>query len=294
MTDKPLFVETPLPSPITEFTVQVLSNFEGADHFASGTGVIVAPYLAMSARHVLDDHWRRHHGKPMPMEEENAGGFSFILAQIVGSTVNLWTVSRLWVSGETDIVFLHLTPYSEGASKYVFRRPTMDMLPPKTGEKIHAFGYSGSSIEVGGPKNLTVRHNPSTTHGNVVEVFHQLRDPVTMPFPCFRTNARFDGGMSGGPVFNEAGLLCGMICSSYPPFEPDEDHASYAVSLWPAMAIPLDLDLLTRSAVDRYPTYDLISKGLLAAKNGERVKILPHTDGSGGWGMSIDVPPENL
>ena len=42
----------------------------------------------------------------------------------------------------------------------------------------------------------------------------------------------------------------------------------------------LDLDLLTRSRVDRYPAYDLIGKGLLASKNAELVKILHHADGS--------------
>jgi len=45
-----------------QFVVQITSNCNGRDLFASGTGVIIAPYLALAARHVLEDP-RTTHGE---------------------------------------------------------------------------------------------------------------------------------------------------------------------------------------------------------------------------------------
>jgi len=68
MSEQPLFADAPLPSAITQFALQIASNFEGGDHYACATGVIVAPHLAFTAKHVLDDHWQRHHGEKLPAE----------------------------------------------------------------------------------------------------------------------------------------------------------------------------------------------------------------------------------
>jgi hypothetical protein len=288
MSDQPLFLDTPLPSPITEFTLQITSNLEGDDHYASGTGVIVAPYLAFAAKHVLEDHWSRHQGQTLPLSD-STGQFSFVLAQLVGNDLNLWTATRLWTSGLTDIALLRLTPYSAGANDYQFKHLTLDLLPPKVGEHIHAFGYSESVLEATGPKKLSLHQRAATTHGQVMEVHHQPRDKSKMPFPCFRTNARFDGGMSGGPVFNDSGKLCGLICSSYPPFTSDEEHASYAVSLWPAMAIPIDLDRVGHDRGVRYPVFDLIRDNILVTKNADLVEV-GQLDESGTASISFTLP----
>jgi hypothetical protein len=289
MSEGVLFVDTPLPSPITEFVVQITSNLDGEDLYASGTGVIVAPFLAFAARHVLEEHWERHHNEALPLSGESAGRFSFVLAQLVGESLHLWTVTRLWAAPHTDIVALRLTPYSEGANTYKFRHLRLDLMPPSVGEPIHAFGYSESRIGATAPKEFTLAQRPVTTHGRVMEVHHVLRDEVRMPFPCFRTNARFDGGMSGGPVFNQAGQLCGLICSSYPPFTPDEDHASYVVSLWPAMAIPIDLDRVGHPRGVRYAMFDLVRDNILVAKNSEHVTVGPLPE-VGGPTISLHVP----
>jgi hypothetical protein len=96
MSDRPSFLDTPLPSPITEFVCQVTSNVNCTEHYASGTAVIVAPCLALTARHVFDDHWARQERRPIATGE-NAGGFSLVLAQLVGDKLNLWTATRLWI-----------------------------------------------------------------------------------------------------------------------------------------------------------------------------------------------------
>lgn len=216
MSDVPAFFETPLPSPITEFVCQVTSNVNGTQHYASGTAVIVAPFLALSARHVFEDHWLRQEGSPPPPTGEQAGNFSLVLAQLVGTELNLWTVTRLWSSGHTDIIAFRLTPISAEAQRYTFRHLTLDLLPPAVGEKITAFGYHGNEVEVA-DKLIELRVEAGTSHGTVLEVHDDLRDRARLRFPCFRTNARFEGGMSGGPVFNGAGHVCGIDLLGPPP-----------------------------------------------------------------------------
>ena len=262
MTERTLFAETPLPSPITEFALQITSNLDGNDHYACGTAVPIAPHLAISALHVFEDHWTRHQSGPLPMDGEAAGQFTFVLAQAVGNQLNLWSVTRLWVTALTDIVLMRLTPISAGAGQHKFRHLSLDLAPPRVGERVQGFGYADSLATVDGPKTLRLTQRSMTTHGTVVEVFHQQRDAVKMPFPCFRTDAQFDGGMSGGPLFNQAGSLCGLICSTYPAFSADEDHAWYAVSLWPAMATPIDLDRRGHPQGVWYRTFDLIGQVL--------------------------------
>lgn len=292
MSKRPVFVDTTLPSPITEFVVQITSNLNGDGHFVSGTGVVVSPHLAITARHVVDDHWRRHEGMAMPDSADSADGhFTLILAQQVGEELNLWCVTRLWVSQDTDLALLRLSPCSKPAQKYSFRHLVLSVLPPKVGSQIHAFGYADSSITVVGPKEVAVNHRARSTHGEVIEAFPGGRDPVKMPFPCFRTNARFDGGMSGGPILNEAGHLCGLICSTYPPFQENEDHASYGVMLWPIMGMPIDLNRVGHPPDVRYPVFDLVKDKMLIVADADRLQVgqLP---ASGGASVELFVPDE--
>ena len=93
----------------TEVALQVTSNLEGRDHFASGTAVIAAPYVALAARHVLDQHWNRHQGRRMP-DAPAHGEFSSIMIQVVEGQANAWFVNRFWQSDVTDIVDLQLSP----------------------------------------------------------------------------------------------------------------------------------------------------------------------------------------
>jgi hypothetical protein len=67
------------------------------------------------------------------------------------------------------------------------------------GTPIAAFGYPESSFIGRSGDELTIGLSPSTTTGEVTAVFPEGRDRSMLPFPCYQVNARFDGGMSGGP-----------------------------------------------------------------------------------------------
>jgi hypothetical protein len=173
---QPRFFDTPLPSPVTEFGCQVASlvNDVGA-HYGSGSAVIIGPNLAFTARHVFDDHWQRHQGRAM-REGRNQGHFSLTLFQLVGKKVNVWAAPHIRGTTDTDIVLLRLEPASEGARTYQFRRLTLDLMPPRVGDVIYAFGYHSNEVEERTPTDVTLWQRGATTSGEVIEVHHDERD----------------------------------------------------------------------------------------------------------------------
>lgn len=50
--------------------------------------------------------------------------------------------------------------------------------------------------------------------GVVNNVYNGYRDRVMLPCPCFEVGVNFGSRMSGGPVFDEQGKICGIVSSS--------------------------------------------------------------------------------
>jgi hypothetical protein len=266
----PNFIETVLPSAITEWAVPLASQ-RGDYWWASGTAVIVAPYLAITAKHVIDDHWRRQQGSLAPSGGGH-GDFSIVAFQVPeAGEACLWAVRKIWPSAHTDVAFLKLEPWNEGAAKHVWRWVKINVLPPTIGSPISAFGYHASTIANGDP--VQWKHQASNSFGRVEEVFVEMRDSARLDFPCFSVDAQFEGGMSGGPVFNEGGELCGLICSSLPPMPPETRHTSYVTTLWPALGAVLDLERQGQPT-GQYPAIELARGGQMVVRNWERVEVI--------------------
>ena len=79
--------------------------------------------------------------------------------------------------------------------------------------------------------------------------------------------------MSGGPVFNESGMLCGLICSNLPPDNPDFDHISYVTLLWPSMSTKVFLNLKKHKLHNNFPVLFLAEHGYIPVEGWEFVKI---------------------
>ncbi len=249
---------------------------KGSSRFASGTAIVIAPYLAITARHVIEDLLQRY-DRGCPEEGHVEATFSLQAFQVTNRDAgSLWSITRLWLSPHTDIAFVRLTPASDSVQTHTWRGPKLRLTPPKKGERAVGFGYHSSEISASeSSTDVTIvwKDKPTTTVGEVLEVHDQLRDRSRLRFPCFRTNARFDGGMSGGPIFNEAGELCGLICSSLPPSEEAGEHTSYAASLWPAMGTILDMDREGYPSGSSYPALELARAGIIKAGGWERVVL---------------------
>jgi Trypsin-like peptidase domain len=272
---EPSFKETGLASPITEIALALTASKDGVWR-PSGTAVVIGPHLAITAKHVIEDYWKKYEGIQIEAEVgeriDEAGSFHIFAFQVLeeGKTGALWEVTRIWLSPFTDVAFIRLTPYSEAARKYKWRVANINLLPPEVGTRISGFGYHSSAISVKESERgieIEWKDSPTTTIGEVIEVFQERRDPIMLPFPCFRTNARFDGGMSGGPIFNEQGNLCGIICS-------------YVASLWPSMATEIDMDREDFPKNIYYPVLELAQYKHIQAKNWEKIVVLKKPDGT--------------
>lgn len=162
----------------------------------------------------------------------------------------------------TDISFLQLAPENDGAIAYGFERTiNLNLSPPEVGERVACFGYPRSCAELLSPRTLQWGINPTTSAGLVTEVFEEYRDKSMLHFPCFEIDARFDGAMSGGPVFNSRGHCCGVICSSREI--PGARHVSYASTLWPAIGTVLPFDTPNLIYPGPYSAIELCSIGAM-------------------------------
>jgi hypothetical protein len=63
--------------------------------------------------------------------------------------------------------------------------------------------------------------------------------------------------MSGGPVFDETGAVCGLVCSNMPPYAAHEDHVSLVTLLWPLVGLTIDAPWEARPFGTSYSLYDL-------------------------------------
>lgn len=109
--------------------------------------------------------------------------------------------------------------------------PQLALALPKVGDICLAFGYHSMAWS-GEDPDFSVAQKFYCSRGEIEEVHVPRRDAVMAPFPCFRTSARYDPGMSGGPVFCKDGLVRGVVCSSIEGL--DEGFVSYVSLIAPA------------------------------------------------------------
>ena len=238
-----------------------------------GSGFLVAQNLAFTARHVIDAIFDHFTGKK-PYELENHQDFGVQLASTDPSTGDLvmWNVLDYHYSKDIDIAALSIEP----AEKIEIQNnniPEINLLPPFVDESITAHGYPNSKSIPLQNGSFKVRLDPHTTKGIIKDVHYDYRDKPFLKFPCFQTNARFDAGMSGGPVYNNNNQICGVVCSSLPAETESEEDISYVSLIWPVFGLRLNETTTGKKSSD--PTFlrDLAKKGHISTQNLECINI---------------------
>jgi hypothetical protein len=273
---KPSFKNQPHDSPI-ERVAGRLVVFPTEDHaYVSGSCVRIAKNLYVTAGHVIRDYLERFNG---PNNTIEADGWVVHILSASPPIYEIWQIDCAWVSIHSDLAVFHTRPYNDIAAD-VKQAPCLglELAPPQCGDRVVGFGYHSPSGRVfrgaDGIRHIEVDAFGAATVGEVKEVHLQKRDNCRLSFPCYQVNARFDGGMSGGPVTNDRGNLCGIICSNLPPSEPDSEHVSYAATLWPLMAIPINIDVTGSPCERSYPLLDLARQGVIKAADWQNVEII--------------------
>jgi S1-C subfamily serine protease len=240
-----------------------------------GTATVIAGHVAITARHVLEHalstygaRWKTSASSDI---REFEASFELKLYQVLpGPVYRIWKVSAVWWTSETDIAVLHLAPDPQRSDdgEIIWRTFRLRVLPPPIGQTVVAFGYRQGGVNVtqgdDGVHHIKLDDRSTRSIGIVREVYPSGRDAVRLPFPCFEIEARFDPGMSGGMVIDEAGNLCGLICASWQLSDPSASPISYVASLWPMLKTEISVNRGDRYPRDvSYPMIDLAIDGLI-------------------------------
>lgn len=271
----PSFAATDPGQVIGQWALHLVTGLGGEWH-SMGTAVLIDRCLALTARHILTA-CHRAYGFDEHAPGDLRGNFVMHAFQFgANDEAREWKAVRIHDNGRSDIAVAQVS-CDPSWIPTVF--PRLNLTPPRVGSRVAAFGYAGS-VTVDGPE-VHIDPGAHTAVGEVVEVFPGGRDRILAPFPCFQVNARFDDSMSGGPVFDEHGALCGLISANMPPYEEDEAHASLVSLLWPLAEILVDAPWAERPPGTFYPMYDLFRSRGEAVLGLERLVRLP--DGTCGF-----------
>ncbi|MEX2318303.1 MAG: serine protease [Bauldia sp.] len=259
-------------TPLSEVVLRLVLDPFSDDAEVIGTATTLCGNLLVTARHVLERFLPGDGASPVPRE--------LVAIQVLpGPEYALWHVLDGIADPLVDIALLRVASKPSSSRPEMghgWRQPVVNPFAPAVGERIAAFGYADSTIRVStnvanGP-HLEVQDKPMVSVG-VVQEIHETRRDQLLPFPCYRVSARFDRGMSGGPVFDETGAFCGLICSNLEGSHLDGDPISFVAMLWPLFRLNIDWnrgDDFPRDSA--YPVIDLVRGGQIKITDRETLE----------------------
>jgi hypothetical protein len=272
------------------------------DYDALGSAVFVTPILALTAWHVIKDYadrfgvagdqrghvfdieeYLRKHGIDGPAGNVFEGHFHLRAIQVLCKgpddpqpVVVIYNVEQM-VTPEwsTDLALLRLTRASPLPEDYDARLITFQLAPPKVGAVATAFGYYGGKVTAHEGPATTIVRQPATSIGEITEVHPVGR--ANKKWPHFVTNAHYEGGMSGCPVFVN-GSVCGIVTSSV-SFDDGAPAYSTVSLLWPIMGMKMNFRIVPGDEAPKpYTIYELAKRGLLPFVGLERVTLIEEND----------------
>ena len=222
-------------------------------------------------------------------------GLSLLQVQLNGSNmqVNFRPLENGSIVRPTDVMF-GFQSFRQGASLLPLR---ISFVPPRIGSKVICLGYTATdppsaciskeAFESGEIKDWfeAYTHRFCAIEGTVTKIFTKSFAPCKGA--CFAIDAEVPHGLSGGPVFNEDGNVCGV--SSLGAYDSD-GHPIFLVSmLYPSLMTEINygvsMGALRINASDRL--LDLIGKGRIQTDGSEKLLPITFTDGSPRIGLAI-------
>jgi len=181
---EPSFKRVAEPSAASHLVLRLVAIDNGM-WFPQGACTFVARYLAITAKHVLEDFFSKCQ-LIRPAEDLQAQArFSIWAIQILGPfRYCIWEVDEAFLSPLTDIALLHLMPYNDVAAEYVAssspKQVLLNLFPPPVGERIVGHGFHSSEAKMkknrDGSDHIDMNDKPTATVGEVREIHVERRD----------------------------------------------------------------------------------------------------------------------
>ena len=197
-----------------------------------GSAVLVAPGIALCARHVVEPF----------VDGIRARTTELICSAISKSGVMFWRVTEIVITRQTDIAILGLRFASRMSKGNEFTLAALTTRLPRLGETMTIAGFVASKqrFESVLDSANSVGGNVCVATGIVSQRFELQRDRFLLPWPTVEIDCANLGGMSGGPAFDEQGRLVGIVCSGVQSSE--QTGPTYISLLWPVLATKVQPD----------------------------------------------------
>lgn len=250
-----------------------------------GTGFsIMTNGLLMTAKHVVEEFLM-----PNPKRRDGSGYYkdcSLYALHLTSSTHGPdnelhnggpWQIVKAHFAPELDIAFCWLRAMYKDGKPYMIPTVRLSLELPPVGSRILGFGYHKSTAKVSseivdGRTVVEYSHEVSLSEGFVAEI---LAPQGFRRFPHFMSDARFEPGMSGGPIFKENGTVCGVICSSLGGCDEDTGYISYVSLIWPAFAIAVETKFAEGGDLELVSIFELAKRKFISCDHSlDRVEIV--------------------
>lgn len=206
-----------------------------------GSGFFVAPFLALTARHVIDEVSEKFHSCPIhEIVGDMKFGIDFSIQHALHGLMK-WAVMGYGYTPTIDVVALwvELREPAKLPAGFKWELPTLSLAQPRVNQAVNALGYPHSTHRLDEQGHTEVGLDPHESTGAIATIHERTRDRVMLPYPCFEASAATKGGMSGGPVFSDDGHVIGVVGSSFELGENNEPEVSYVSAIWPTVGIEL-------------------------------------------------------
>jgi Trypsin-like peptidase domain len=263
-----------------EGTVLALDWVAGDTHHIWGSAIMVAPGVALTARHVVDD--MRDKGFLGPVS-----GYLLALGFHNGVVV-VWNVDSFTSIADGDLSILTLVRTTVGsvpASEEVvsINFAVLAARQPSLGEHVSLIGFAASEA-----KFEDLRSGRSAgidllgSVGPVTDIYADGRDQSLLN-PSAGVSAKTIGGMSGGAAFDARGRLIGIITSGV------DEESSFISLAWPCVFTPLEIHW-PPGLFDEPTTLHAMAQGSLCRiENVEALILGVSDDGEPMVGLSSDA-----
>ncbi len=255
---KELESPTPLASELIQSIWPIIGRADG-EWKAPGTAFVISKGgLMLTARHVIPKTWPQRSSGRLECD----GPF---LALYMGATNTPSAKPRLFfidevTYGVSDDVAVCQLRAADKLGPFDFVPLKLRPVPPEVGEEMLAFGYDGLKVmpdaEAEDQLGIKAEARGHFVSGPVNAVHWPRKTNGLSTFPCFDFSASMHSGMSGGPVIDEKGFVCGVMSHS-PSWERSSTAAGLALVLGAGLSLPEGRDGPARQAT----LYDLMRDG---------------------------------